>query len=199
MQGDEPRDQANDAPDEFPGAEPGPPIPAHAGGYRELLVLAWPLVLSSSFWAIQLFIDGVFLTWYDPKAVAAIFGAAVLFWTPFILFQTTANYATTFVAQYVGAGRPERVGPAVWQSLYFSLAGGIAFLAFLPLAPWLISLGSHSEVIQGLELSYFECLCWSAPPLLIVASATSFFTGLGDSWTVLIINAAGFAVNALLD
>ena len=35
----------------------------------------------------------------------AAMAGALLFWAPLTLLQNTANYATTFVAQYVGAGR----------------------------------------------------------------------------------------------
>src|SRR5262249_28292537 len=116
----------------------------------------------------------------------------------FILLQNIANYATTFVAQYTGAGRHERVGPAVWQALYFSVLGGIAFLALLPLARPIMALGDHAPEIQELEVTYFRCLCFAAPPALIVAAANSFFAGRGDSWTVLLVDAVGMAVNAIM-
>ena len=71
--------------------------------------------------------------------VGAALATALLFWTPMCLFQNTANYATTFVAQYTGAGRPRRVGPIIWQSLYFRAAGGAVFLAMGPLAETLLA------------------------------------------------------------
>jgi MATE family multidrug resistance protein len=168
------------------------------GGGRELLRLALPLILSSSFMTLQIAIDRILLSQASSDAVAASMPAAILYWTFLALFQFTANYATTFVAQYVGAGRPHRVGPAVWQALYFSVVGGVAFLALLPLAEPLISLGGHAPLIQELEVVYFRCLCFAALPALVVASVNSFFAGRGDSWTVLLIDATGMSLNALL-
>src|SRR5262245_24018396 len=75
------------------------------GGYGELLRLALPLILSSSFLTLQITIDRVLLSQYDSDTVAAALPAALLFWTPLTLLQNTAGYATTFVAQYLGAGR----------------------------------------------------------------------------------------------
>jgi MATE family multidrug resistance protein len=124
--------------------------------------------------------------------------AALLYWTPFTLLQNIANYATTFVAQYTGAKRLDRVGPAVWQALYFAIAGGITFLGLLPLAGSLVGLGGHSAALQELEQIYFRCLCFAALPALIVAAANSFFAGRGDSWTVLLVDGVGLTVNALL-
>ena len=83
------------------------------GGIRELLALAWPLVVSNSFWTLQIALDRILLSRHSSAEVAAAMPAAILFWTPFNLIFHTASYATTFVAQYTGAGRPERVGPAV--------------------------------------------------------------------------------------
>src|SRR5438067_1806331 len=99
------------------------------GGGHELLALAWPLILSNSIWTLQIALDRVLLGQNASADLAASLPAVMLFWTLISLFQHTANYATTFVAQYLGAGRPHRVGPAIGQSLYFSLFGGLAFMA----------------------------------------------------------------------
>src|SRR4051794_10683630 len=96
-----------------------------AGGMREVLALAWPLIISNSFSTIQITIDRLFLSKLSPDAVSGATSAAMIFWTPFVLFQCTAMYVATFVAQYTGARRPNRVGPAVWQGLYFSVLAGV--------------------------------------------------------------------------
>src|SRR5215218_10672802 len=75
-----------------------------------LLVLAWPLIISNSFTTIQIFIDRLFLSWYDVDAATAAVAANTVFWLPYILLFCTAGYVATFAAQYSGAGRPLRVG-----------------------------------------------------------------------------------------
>jgi MATE family multidrug resistance protein len=156
------------------------------------------LILSNSFLTLQITVDRALLSKSSSEAVAAAMPAALLYWTPLTLLQNISNYATTFVAQYTGAGRPHRVGPAVWQALYFSLAAGLGFLALLPLAGPVVALGGHSARVQELELIYFRCLAFAALPALIVAAANSFFAGRGDSWTVLVNDAAGLTVNTIL-
>lgn len=168
------------------------------GGWRELLRLAVPFVLSNSFLTLQIFIDRVFLSQLGSDAVGAAMAAVLLFWTPSILLQSIAGYATTFVAQYTGAGRPERVGAAVWQALYFSVLSGVGFLGLVPLTESLVAIGSHSRSLQALEATYFRCLCYTALPVFVTAAASSFFAGRGKSWTVLLINAAGLATNGVL-
>jgi len=168
------------------------------GGALELLRLAIPLVLSSSFLTMQLTVDRVLLSQASSDAIAASMPAAAVYWTLIMFLQYTANYATTFVAQYVGAGRPERVGPSVWQSLYFSAAGGIGFLALLPLVEPLFRMIGHDPAVQEQEVLYLRCLCFAALPALIVASINSFFAGRGETWIVAVIDATGMTINAVL-
>jgi MATE family multidrug resistance protein len=161
--------------------------------------MALPLIVSNSFWTLQITIDRMLLGQYSSTAVAAAIAAAVLFWAPFALVQNTANYATTFVAQYLGAGRPERIGPAVWQALHFSLLAGAGFMLLAPTAGWFVSLGGHTAALQEQETAYLRCLCFATLPMLVTAAAGSFFIGRGRNWTVVFINAAGTVVNAVLD
>jgi multidrug resistance protein, MATE family len=169
-----------------------------AGGSRELLALAAPLILSQSFMTVQVFLDTILLSWHDPLEMAASFPAAMWFWLPFALLQVTAGYAATFVAQYTGAGRPQRVGPAVWQGIHFAIFAGLACLLMVPAAPWLISLGGHTHGLQTLEATYLRCLACAALPMLVMAAINGFFAGRGQTWTVLAIEAIGTSVNILL-
>lgn len=170
------------------------PRPAGPG---ELLALAWPLIVSNSFTTVQIVVDRVLLAQHSTAEVAAAMGAVMLFWTPFLLLHFTANYASTFVAQYVGAGRPRRVGPAIAQALYFSVAGGLAFTAvFATLATPIVALTGHDAAIQTAAAAYLRVLSFSALPLLLNFSAQSFFTGRGESRAILFINGVGLIVNA---
>ncbi len=176
-----------------------PENPKHTpGGFRELIALSLPLVLSASFWTLQIFIDRVFISMVNSDALAATMPTVGYFWTPFALFNSTALYATVFVAQYAGAGRPHRIGPVVWQALYFSLAAGLLFPLLSPLADLFIGLSAHGPRVKELESVYFAALSLTALPMLIVSSVNSFFAGRGHSWTVLLINAVGMVTNAAL-
>jgi multidrug resistance protein, MATE family len=164
-----------------------------------LLRLAWPLVVSNSFTTVQVFIDRLFLSWYDVDTATAAVLANCLFWLPYALLFPTAGYVATFAAQYTGAGRPRRVGPAVWQGIYFSVATGLAMLLLIPLARPVFALVDHAPAIQHLEAQFFRCLCWLALPGLLTATVSAFFSGRGQSTFVIWINAIGLVVTAGLD
>ena len=173
----------------------GEPIP---GSSRELLTLALPLIVSQGFMTVQIFLDTVLLAWHDPREMTASFPAVMWFWLLFGLLQVTAGYVSTFVAQYTGAGRPARVGPAVWQGIHFAVLAGLLFLLMIPAAPSLIAVGGHTPALQSLEVIYLRCLCCAALPMLVMAAVNGFFSGRGQTWTVLLIEAAGTAVNVAL-
>lgn len=169
-----------------------------AGGSRELLALALPLVVSQGFMTVQIFVDTILLARHDAREMAASFPAVMWYWLLFGLLQVTAGYVSTFVAQYTGAGRPTRVGPAVWQGIHFAMLAGLLFLLLIPIAPELIAIGGHTIALQRLEVVYLRCLCCAALPMLLMAAVNGFFSGIGRTWTVLGIEAAGTAVNVAL-
>lgn len=174
------------------------PAAAKPGGSRELLGLALPLVVSQGFMTAQVFLDTILLSWHNPLEMAASFPAVMWFWLGFGFLQVTAGYVSTFVAQYTGAGRPHRVGPAVWQGIHFAVIAGMVFMLMAPSATFLISLGGHSPAIQPLEVTYLQCLSFAALPMLLLAAVNGFFSGRGQTWTVFGVEAFGTCVNVAL-
>ena len=169
------------------------------GGYREVLVIAIPLILSTATWSIQHFVDRMFLTWYSPETIAAAMPAGMLNFTIISIFMGTAGYVSTFVAQYYGAGRYHRIGPALWQGVYISLFGGLVLLGVIPLAEPAFRLIGHSPEIQKHEVIYFQVLCLGGGAYIGSYALSGFFSGRGKTWPVMWVNAATTAVNLILD
>jgi MATE family multidrug resistance protein len=179
-------------------ANPSIPLPPTAGNSQELLKLALPLIVSQSFMTVQVFVDTILLSWHDPLEMAATLPAMLWYWQLFGILQVTAGYTSTFVAQYTGANRPHRVGPAVWQGIHFAMIAGLLFLLMVPLAPFLMSLGGHSDTLQRHEVTYLQCLSFAALPMLVMAAVNGFFSGRGQTWIVLCIEVFGTAINVML-
>lgn len=167
--------------------------------WKSILTIAWPLIIANSFWNLQMTIDRLFLAEYSTEAMGAAVAVMGVFWTPMALLQQTAAYVTTFVAQYFGAKRNDMIGPAVWQSFYVSVIGGLIFLLLIPLAPALFRFMGHGASMQALERDYFVAMCYSALPTAIVAAASGYFTGLGRTQIIMQINGVGLVANAVLD
>jgi len=170
-----------------------------SGGYREVLVIATPLILSTATWSVQHFVDRMFLTWYSPEAIAAAMPAGMLHFSMVSIFMGTAGYVSTFVAQYYGAKRYNRIGPALWQGVYVSIIGGIIILFVIPFAGPIFSLVGHSPLVQQNEVTYFQILCLGGGVYAASYALSGFFSGRGKTWPVLWVNAATTAVNLILD
>ncbi len=169
------------------------------GGYREVLTMAFPLILSTATWSLLQFTDRMFLTWYSPDAVAASAPAGVLNYTLMSVFIGAAGYVSTFVAQYHGAGRGERIGPALWQGIWLSLLGGLALLPVAFLAGPIFRLVGHSAPLQAQEAVYFRVLSLGAFFPIVSSAMSGFFSGRGENWPVLWANALSAAANIVLD
>lgn len=169
------------------------------GGYREVLRMALPLIFSTGAWSLQQFIDRVFLTWYSPEALAAASPSGMANFTIFSLLIGIASYVNTFVAQYYGAGRPERIGRSIWQGLYFSLVAALIVAVINPLADELFALIGHEAAVRQMEVDYFRILNYGAPAVVISNVISSFFSGLGRPWVIFWINFGATAINIVFD
>lgn len=185
---------------------PPPPLSArtlhewwHApSGYREVLQLAWPLILSNSTGMIMQFFDRIFLAWYDPAAMAASTPAGAMAFTLQSLFIGMAGYVATFVAQYTGDQRPERAVSAVWQAIYFSLAAALLILGFMPLGGWLFQLAGHSAELQAQELPFFRIFLGGSIFFLLGSAVSGYYIGRGETRLVLYISLLSVLINLLL-
>ncbi|MCP4624960.1 MAG: MATE family efflux transporter [bacterium] len=168
-------------------------------GYRQVLVIAIPLILSTASWSVQHFVDRMFLAWYSPETIAAAMPAGMLNFTMVSIFMGTAGYVSTFVAQYYGAQRFHRIGPALWQGVYMSLIGGLLILFAIPFAGPVFSLVGHSPRIQQYEVAYFRILCLGGFFYIASFALSGFFSGRGKTWPVMWVNTLTTAVNLVLD
>ena len=168
-------------------------------GYRQVFVVAIPLVLSMGSYTIQHLVDRVFLVWYSEEAIAAALPAGALNFALISLFMGTAGYISTFVAQYHGAGRYERIGPAVWQGLYVAAIGGAIIIAVVPLGEILFRFIGHETTVQEQEIVYFRVLCIGSAAPIASAALAGFFSGRGRTWPIMWANAIATPVNVVMD
>lgn len=175
------------------------PCRAQAGSLRDLVQVAWPLILSSGSLSLMHIIDRILLTWYSTDALAAALPAAMLHFTLLSLAMGTATYVTAFVAQYEGSNQPTRAAAVTWQGLYFVLVFGGLVVACAPFSAAIFRAIGHDPAVQRLEASYFGIMCLGAIPMLATSVMSSFFSGIGSSRVVMWVNMTGVAVNFVLD
>jgi len=168
-------------------------------GGKEVLAIAMPLVISTMSFTIMLFCDRMFLSWHSTEAMAASLSAGMLNWTMFSLPLGVAMYAQTFVAQYHGAGQPERIGAAVFQGLRIGLYSCPLFALSACLAPLLFMAFGHPERLLVEESNFLRVLSFGAPASVMGAALGAFFIGRGQTSVVMKVNIGVSVLNIVLD
>lgn len=169
-----------------------------AGG-REVLALGLPLILSMMSVTIQHFVDRIFLTWWSAEAVAGVTTGGFAIYVLTGLFNGTAEYATPFVSQYVGAKREDRIGPVVYQAAYFALfAGAIGWLLSFGVTPLFDAVG-HAPAIRVHEIAYARIMLHGTFPVVLMVAFSTYFAGRGRTRVVLGVTSFATALNILLD
>jgi multidrug resistance protein, MATE family len=170
-----------------------------AGSYGELLKVAIPLMLSAGTQSLMHVIDRVYLTWYSSDALAASLPAGMLYWSILSLPFGIAAYVNTFVAQYDGAGKKDRVAAAVWQGVYFSAIAGVLLTLLYPFTDEIFNAIGHGPEIAAMEATYSRWLLWGTVPTLLHSALSAFYSGRGQTMVVLVVNATCVSINAVLD
>lgn len=178
-----------------------PPQGRWAGvcGCREVLAVGAPLMVSMGSTTLMLFTDRIFLGRHDVGELAASVPGGLTSFLLVSFFMGAASCEGVLVAQYHGACRPERVGPALWAGVWFSLASGLILAALSGLGGPLFELVGHAESVRGMETGYFRLLTLGGGFVILATALSGYFSGLGRTLPVMAVNLLGAAVNIPLD
>lgn len=168
-------------------------------GYRQVLAISLPLVASMSSQTVMQFVDRLFLANYSVEAIAAAVPGGMLSFMFSSVFLGVSGYVNTFVAQYTGAGSPDRVGASLWQGIYFCFFSGLILAGLSMLAGPIFELSGHAPEVRPLEAIYFQILTAGAVFNLLTWCLGTFYLGRGLTKVVMIVNFIGAGLNIPLD
>ncbi len=169
------------------------------GGYREVLRLAWPLIISTGSFTVMMFCDRMFLAWFSAVTIQAALPASILAFSLSCGFMAVAAYSNTFVAQYFGSGDTEGCSRATSQGLLLALISWPFLLLLIPAGRWMLQISGHAPEVLSKELSYFSILMVGSVSSALGAAVSSFFTGRGRTVITMVANVIGNVVNIVLD
>ncbi|MGD8562180.1 MAG: MATE family efflux transporter [Desulfarculaceae bacterium] len=172
---------------------------SQVGGYKEVLAIGLPLVMSMASTTIMQFTDRVFLAGYSVDAIAAALPAGITSFLFMSFFMGVAGYLNVFVAQYTGSGQRERVGASLWQGIYFCLLAVLVLAGLYFFAKPLFSWGGHPAEVERLEIVYFKILTLGSGLGVLGMGLSCFYSGRGLTRPVMLVNMAGAVVNIPLD
>lgn len=169
------------------------------GGYRDVLSIAWPLIISTGSFTVMQFIDRVFLARYSSVSIQAALPAGILSFTMICGFMAIAGYANTLVAQYHGAGQPQACSRSTAQAAWFALFVWPLLLLLIPVGNWLLARAGHPPAVVTEERAYYSILLGGGGLVVVNAAISSFFTGRGETFVNMVAVVAGNIVNVVLD
>ncbi len=173
---------------------------AGEGGARELFLVSFPLILSAISGVLNLFFDRYFLSQYDVQYhMTASLSAGVTWWMMLQLFMGVVGYLSTFVAQYDGAGRQDRIGGCMWQAMYLALLGGVINIAIIPFLRPLFELVHGVGTLSMLEAEYCRILNYGSAFLLLNIAMSCFYSGRGKTRFVMVNSFITAGVNIALN
>ncbi len=158
------------------------------GSFTEVFVIALPLILSNSCHAVNMFFDRLMLAKFSNEAVSAAFTGGLTNFTIACIFVGTIGYTGTFVAQYEGAARPERIGRAVWQGIWMAFIGGALLYTGVWWAQPLFEFFGHEPAIVVEEVRYFHIMSKGSFIFLLTGALACFWTGRGKTVEVLAVS-----------
>ena len=170
------------------------------GGFREIVPLAFPVVLTQLSATAMGVVDSAMVGRLGPTELAAVGFSSVWIWTIISIFYGTASGVQTFVSQADGAGDPRSCGSWAWQGLY-ALTPAVLVVVTLVWAQVenAVALLGPSAEMQVAATAYVRARIFGELGFTLLMVLSSFFRGIGDTRTPLYVSLGANAVNAVLD
>ena len=168
-------------------------------GYRDVLNVGLPLVVSLGSTTTMEFTDRIFLSNYSLVSIAAALPAALANLVFLLFAMGISAYSTVFIAQFYGACQYKKIGSAMWQAIYFCCFAWILIAMLIFLAEPFFAFVGHSPAVQKEEVTYFSILTLGTGCALIANAIGCFFTGQGKTRPNMIVNVIAVVINIPLD
>lgn len=165
------------------------------GGIKEMLVIAFPMVIAHACSTVMTFTDRLFLSKLGTDHMNAAFAGgltAMLFMTFFI---GLIGYSTAVVAQYFGAGEKTKAAGASVQAVLIVLIAFPLMLLLKPVGELIFSVSGVPGEQLELQKIYFSILINGSIFVLLRNAYNGFYTGIGRTKVVMVASLVAMTVN----
>jgi len=168
-------------------------INKRSGGIKEMIALAFPMLVSHACDTVMIFTDRMFLSKLGSHQMNAAMGGGMSSFMMMSFFVGLTAYTTALVAQYFGSGKKNKCSFVVTQSLIISLFAYILVLLSKPLMVILMTNSGIDKMQLAHQLVYFNIIIFTVIISLSRISLTGFFCGIGKTNIVM-----GAAVTSMI-
>jgi MATE family multidrug resistance protein len=170
---------------------------SRASSLKQLLSLAWPIVLARATQSVVGFCDALMVAPLGEAALAATVTGALNTFAFIILPFGTVFILQSFAAQLRGRGDLSSIPRYAHYGLL--LAAGSAVLAALcvPFIPWILSHTRYSPEVQQLMGEYVKIRLWSVAAAVGAEAIGNWYGGLGNTRLSMIVGVVTMLANVL--
>lgn len=169
------------------------------GGIKELLVLAFPMIISTACDGVMTFTDRLFLARVGSEQMNAAMGGGITMQMLMFFFIGLTGYSTALVAQYFGAGERHNSSKATFQAILITIAAWPIILLLKPVTVVLFHYIQIPHMQMQYQIQYMDILAWGALFGMMRYTLACYFSGIGKTQIVMIATIVAMLVNVMLD
>lgn len=171
-----------------------------AGGLRQLLMLAWPVVLSYTLNNAYRINDQFWVQGLGPPAQSALGASFFLIVMNFAVVFLAVGGTLALVSRAIGAGDPELRDSTIRHALLFGAGLGLA-LTFVvrPAVPWIVGMfGLGAEATQEAN-AYLATLYLYMAPMVLFPVVDAIYIARGNTRVPMALQSVAVLVNYCLN
>ncbi len=164
---------------------------------RELVRIAAPSVAATTSYVFMQFVDKWMVSHIgpDPVYVGAQGSGGLAAWIPVSIVYGTLGIINTFVAQNLGAGKPER-GPAyAWNAMWLGLMGWVLLIPYALCLPLIFRTMGYDDQRVELATQYGQIMVLGSIVTMSTRGMSQYFYGMQRPKVVMMASLTGNIVN----
>ncbi len=174
-------------------------MPAPRSLPRELLHLAWPVLIAQAAVMANGVIDTVMAGRLSSLDLAAVGIGASIYATVFVTAMGVLLALTPVVAHHYGAGRFKEIGADVRQCAWLALGLSVVAFAVLKHPDPLLHFSRLTPEVELKVRAYLDGVAWAVPGVLFFRVFFGFTAGIGRPRPVMAFNLLGLALKVPLN
>ena len=172
---------------------------APEGTHREVLRVAWPLVVSMISYTVMGLTDTLLVAQLGTTEVAAVGLASTATFALACFGLGLLGSVKVVVAQATGAGEHERTLTAAFQGVTIAFVLGSLVLMMIPIADEVMTLLGGGGRVASLGGDYLAIRLLGALPMYLGTASFGWFEGRGDTRTPMYVMLVSNGLNIVLD
>ena len=164
---------------------------------RELVALAWPIVISRATQVVVGLSDAVMVAHLGPPSLAATTTGATNSYALYILPMGIVFVVASFSSQLAGMGDRAGARRYGWYGLAVAAATELVAVAALPLVPPALAAFPYAPDVRALLSDYLAVRLLGVGAVVGIEALASYYGGLGNTRLPMLANVAAMVLNVL--